>query len=333
MRSIFLFKTDERYTYSTGVLRGLEPYLLKKADYQKVLDSELDELAGLLSDLGYGGSEMKIEHAFDVATEKLFALTDNLSRDKTITDTLHLRYDFLNSAAILKARLFDGGTVAEFIPFGKIPKDKLMKGIDAICEGEKPDLPDILTESISSAKRFASAINMALAIDAAMDKSFLMYNRQVFPKSEFFERLWQINADFLNMKIFIRLAKMESLKKMFWQFFIPDGTIPKELFKSALETELCNIHNEFRNTEYGIKLSDAVKQAIGGKSNIIDNFFKSRLLALYKYTRYCPYGIEVLWAYANMVLEEIGALRTIVRSRKAGVPKDKIMEVISFAME
>ncbi len=330
---MFLFKTDERYTYSTGVLRGLEPYLLKRADYQKVLDAELDELASLLSSLGYGGGEINIEHALDLAIERLFSLTDSLSRDRTVTDTLRLRYDFLNAGAILKAKLFGGNLESEFISFGKIPKDALLKGIDAIWDREKPDLPEILMQSISAARKSASIFNTILEIDAAMDRSFLMYLKEIFQKSEFFERLWKVNADFLNIKILVRVIKTEFLRKMFWEFFIPGGTIPRESFKSALEADRGNVHIEFRNSEYGIKLSDSIKQAIGGKSNIIDNFFKSKLLELYRYTRYCPYGIEVLWAYANMVLEEIGILRTIVRSKRAGVSKDKIMEVISFAME
>ncbi len=332
MKSPLIFKGDTRYTYASGVVRGLEPYLLTKADYQKVIDAELNQLSIVLSELGYGGGEHTPEHALDIAVENLFAQLDKLSQDKNFTDTIKLRYDFQKSSVILKSHFFDK-PLPQLVDWGFYHTDILISGIGAILDGGKSGFLKILDEAILSAKEIFAAYNSPIVIDIALDKYYCEHIRSVLPDSEFFARWMAIYADWLNIKALARIAAAKLPVKMLWDMFVEGGDIPLKKFAEAEEGGIEHIHSAFAITEYGRKLSDALKSAMDGDLSAVDTMFRMELISLYRYTRYCSYGLELLWAYSLLKLEEIGVLRTILRTKLAKIPVEFVKEVISVVVE
>lgn len=332
MKQPLIFKGDDDYVYASGVVRGLEPYILKKADYQKLMDTENRQIRVVLSEFGYGGGERNPEHALDSATERLFKQINKLAPEDEFIHALQLRYDFQNAAIILKARLFEKEP-PQLIQWGTIPHDEIIRQIDFLLSGEKSDLPEILANGILKAKNSFSLYNSAMIMDMALDSFFAAYLRGIFPVNEYFSRWMAIYADWLNTKAVVRTLRAEIPVKPILDMLIPGGDIGDEKFIAAAEAEMEHIRTIFSSTEYGRELSDAIAAAMKTNSAALDLFFRTRLIAIYRYTQYCSYGEELIWAYALVQLEEIGALRTILRAKAANIPMDAVKEVISIVME
>ncbi len=332
MKPPLIFKGDPDYAYASGVVRGLEPYILTKADYQKILDADENQLGLVLSELGYGGGEHNPEHALDIATDLLFATIDKLSKHKKFTDLLKLRYDFHKSSVVFKARIL-GREVPPLVPWGTIPTDELVAGINAFVEGGEAKLPKPIIDGLALGKKLFAAYNAVLAIDIALDKTFITHARSVLPKGEYFSRWFALYSDWLNTKSFVRIVRSGVPTKLFWEIFCDGGDIGRAVFARALEGENEQIPQAFANTEYGKRLVDVLRLVWRGKLVALDAFFSAKMRELFRYTRYCPYGLEIVWAYACMRLEEISTLRTILRAKKAQLPRETLKEVISVALE
>jgi len=332
MKSPLLFKGDTRYAYASGVVRGLENYILSRADYQKVFDADVNQIGTVLTEIGYGGGEQNPEHALDTATEQLFRNIQKLSKDKEFTDTLRLKFDFANTRTFMKSHLLDV-EMPGLLQWGTIPPDVLPRKIESFIDGEKSELPQCLKNAISAAKDMFLQFHSAVAIDSAIDREYLKYLGSVLPDNEFFRRWFAIYSDWMNIKSFVRIMRSKLSHKLFWENFIDGGDIPAEKFKNAIELDAESIPLAFSNTEYGIRLSEIIRLAFSGKLAPLDIFFRVKLVELNRYTRFCSYGPELLWAYANIRLEEIGSLRTILRAKGAKLSFDAIKEVISVVLE
>jgi len=332
MKPTLIFKGDARYTYASGVVRGLELYLLGRADYQKLLDTPKEQLSTVLSEFGYQVREMRFEEALNKATKSLFDLVDKLSYHKELTSIWRTRTDMSNLSAVLKARFFE--TVLPALPdYGSIPVDDMVRQVNEYFESGRCELPQVMIDAIETASAKLKELNKPVAIDFAVDKVFVNYFRSILPSEEYFTRFWAIYADWLNTRAFLRIVFAGIPLKDFWELFVPDGDLGADLFRSAAEAEKESMPAHFSNTEYGKVLSDVIKEALGGNMMMLDTFFRAKLLSLYKYTKYCAYGLELLWAYLCTKLEEISLIRTIVRAKLAGMEPSKIKEVVTFGME
>ena len=297
-----------------------------------MLEVDYDQIPSILSELDYSGGEKEPEHALDNSITRLLILIDRLSKHKEFTDTLKLRFDFQKAATILKATFFNQ-PIPSLTEWGTIPNTELMQGIGSILENGKCNLHKAIADGIILAKEFWGIYDSALAIDIALDKTFAEYLHSVLPKTEYFNRWIAVYTDWLNMKSFVRICKTKIPHKMFWELFAQGGDIPRRLFTDALQSEDENAIAKFTFTEYGKKLIDVLKLSMEQKPATVDIFFRAQLISLYRFTKYCPYGLEILWAFAMTKLEEIGALRTIVRAKSAKIPMEAVKEVISVVME
>ncbi|MCD6595079.1 V-type ATPase subunit [bacterium] len=332
MKTPLLFKGDTKYAYASGVIRGFENYLLNRADYQKVFDADVNQIGTVLTEIGYGGSEQNPEHALDTATEQLFTDIQTLSKDKKFTDTLPLKFDFANTRTYLKSHFLDA-EIPELLRWGTIPPDILTRQIEFLLNGEKSELPQCLKDAISAAEQSFLQFHSSVAIDSTVDREYIKYFGSILPDSEFFRRWFAIYTDWVNIKSFVRIIRSKLPHKLFGEIYIDCGDIPAEKFTNSVELDIESIPSTFSNTEYGSRLPDVMRLAFSGKLAPLDIFFRLKLIESNRYTKFCSYGPELLWAYAQIKLEEIGSLRTILRAKSAKLSFDAIKEVISVVLE
>jgi len=332
MKQPLLYKSSSEYTHASGVIRGLEKYLLTRADYQKVFDAEPNQIGAVLSELGYGGGEHNPEHALDTAIEQLFNAVDKLSKDRDFTNVWRIRYDFQNVQTYLKAH-FLGEEIDTFAPWGSIQTDVLTRKIEAELNNEQSELPEPIVNAVKSAKKFFNSYHLAVAVDVAIDSEFAKHIESVLPEGEYFKRWFAIYADWSNVKSFVRTVRSSLPIGLLWDGFVPDGDIPKDRFLEALENDKESIHTTFTYTEYGKPLANVVKNAFSEKLLQMDIFFQKLIRNLHGSTKFCLFGPEPVWAYMGMKHEEIKSLRIILRARGAKLPFDSFKEVISVVMD
>ena len=335
MKAPLIFKGDARFVYASGVVRGLENFLLTRADYQKVMDAEVHQLGTVLGEIGYGGGEHDPEHALDLATEQLLALMDKLGRGSEIPQILRRGFDFRNAAAYLKWRWF--GTKDEkfdaYLGWGEFEPAALVEEIEKALAGEKHALPPYLARGVEQSRELVDKYSSPIAVDVALDGAYFDYLRAALPKGEYFARYLALLADWQNLRGFVRGVNLKLNQRLVREGFLPGGDIPQDRLDEAFELEREAIPGAFAHTEYGSGLNDVLKEALSGNLGALDVFFRAKLIDLYRYTRYCLFGPELLWAYAQTKLEEINTLRTILRAKAARLPMDLIKEVISVVLE
>lgn len=330
MKSPILFKDDIRYAYASGVIRGLENYLLKRTDFNKLIDSPNSQIASVLSELGYGGGEVEPEHVLDNAIKFLFAEIDRITLHSELTRICQLRFDLLNFSSALKAQLYDVKQSA-FIPWGRHSYSEINSAVADAISNTKVQLEPFLATALEKALKLHKEFLNIIVIDLAMDKTFGDFVSKKLPKSEFFSRWYSIMADWMNTKNFVRIVLAEIPQKLFWAVIWETGDLPAETFIKSWENPE-SVHTIFVQTEYGKSLGDVMVKSMKGELYSIDNYFNSLMMELYRYTRFCPYGLEVVWAYLCVKLEEISILRKIVRGKLAGIDSHRIREV-AFAVE
>ncbi len=334
MKAPLIFKGDTRFVYASGVVRGLENYLLTRADYQKVMDAAPEQLGTVLGEIGYGGGEHNPEHALDLATEQLLSIVDKLSGNSRIGRTLRLSYDFRNAAAYLKYLWFSGeGEFKSFLPWGTLEPDALRSKIEDILNEQSADIEPTLAGAVEQARHLKDAYKTPLAVDIAFDRAYYRYAARNLPEGEYFSRWMAVMSDWANLKSFVRVINFGLNRKLFWETFAEGGDIPAGKFREAADLDAESIPAVFVHTEYGSRLSDVIKTALGGEMSGLDLFFRAKLMELYRYTRYCIFGPELLWAYAMTKQEEINTLRVILRAKGAKLPFEMIREVISVVLE
>ncbi len=333
MKSPLLFTGKTDYAYASGVIRGLENYLLGRSEYQKLIDSDPDSIDNVLAEFGYSSSEKDPEIALNLATEKLFETIDKLSKGDKIADIWKVRADFSKISAIVKSILLDTEP-PELVTWGFFNSEKLSREIYYHFDPEKKcSLPVHYIKTIERAQSNFKSHKTTLSVDIAVDSSFSDYVSTIVPASEYFKRFWSFYVDWWNVKAFVRIRKAKLSSSLFYDTFNVSGDIPLSIFTDAMESDNERLSTHFMHTEYGKSLQDVIKQAFEGMLIPLDNYFRGKLLAHYKYTRYCLYGLELLLAYESIKLEEIAILRTIVRAKKARLPVNKLKEVINFALE
>ncbi len=332
MKPPLIFKTDADYTYASGVIRGLENYILKRNDFQKLWDADASQTSSVLAELGYGGGEHDAEHALDVGIEILLKTIDKLVKNPELADVLRYKYDFSNISAYLKAH-FAGEVPRTFVQWGKFAPEKLFKLIEAQLLGEKTELPPLFVDGINRAKRYYNTYRTSAAVDAALDATLLLHNRRVLPIGDFFERYFAVLADWANVLSFIRTVRANFSVPMFWESYVHGGDIEMRVFTQAFTADAENAHNAFAFTEYGKTLQEAIRNALAGEGELLDTIFRRARKKLFDATRYCSFGPELIVGYAGAKLDEIAILRVILRAKAAKMQYESIREVISYVVE
>ncbi|RKZ29962.1 hypothetical protein DRQ33_08325 [bacterium] len=271
MKTPLIFEGDTRYTYSSGVIRGLENFLLTPGDYQKVFDVGDEQLGTVLAEIGYGGGEHNPEHALDIATQQLLELVEKLSRHKQFTDTIRLKYDFKNAQIYLKAHFFDE-KISSTLPNGTIEPDSLFAEIENLLNGEIAKLPKPMDEGIEKVNNIISSFNTPVAVDIVMDNVYYRYLHDALPQSEYFIRWFAIVADWINTKSFVRIVRSQLPINLFPEYALDGGDIPLDKFYQSSELDTESIPMLFANTEYGNKFVDIIKHGLDGKLSSLDFF-------------------------------------------------------------
>lgn len=330
MKSPIFFKGDAKYAYSSGVVRGLESYLLTKADFNKLIDAPTAQMGAILSEFGYGGGEVEPEHVLDNAIKFLFDEINRITLRNEFTQIWQLRFDLLNFASALKSQLYDIGKFT-FIPWGKHTYSEVSSAVSDVVSNTKTNLDPFLGSALENALRLHKEFLNTVVIDLAIDKAFGGFVLEKIPKGDFFSRWYSLMADWMNTKNFVRISLAGIPQKLFWAVLWKPGSLYEGVFASLWEnSESASV--VLVRTDYGKQLGENVAKSMKGELYLIDNYFNSLLKELYRYTRFCPYGLEVVWAYLCVKLEEISILRKIVRSKLAGISPQQIREVV-FAVE
>jgi len=322
---------DTKYTFATGVVRGMWYKRPGKAEFYRLIDVDSAEVGKLLEEYGYFDADVDAEKAITDEWTKTISLVESLSHDPEITRLLRLFTDFTNAAAAVKANIFEYDYAPLHIPGGFASTEDLI----AVASGNEKHctVPAEVAESIHVAIDAYSVAKLPIIIDLAADHFFgKFYTSQMIGSGrEFLAEYVRRWADMKNISAYLRMRVAGLPNEHFEQFFIENGHIPHSQFQAFELQELDGIPARLVFSYYGKPLADVVSKLVHEDDfGPLSKYSYELLETFLRQNIYISYGLEVLLAYAFLVWREIRAVGSILRMKNANIDRDRITERIMY---
>ncbi|MFP4460358.1 MAG: V-type ATPase subunit [Candidatus Zixiibacteriota bacterium] len=324
----FVPKPDPRYAWTSGVIRSLEKKLLRKIDYQKLIDLNEDEIAQFLNEFGYRGAK---SDEMNAQINSLLEFLDKHSNDKQLTDSYRMRWDFKNLTHILKKRmLYIDFTPEDIIPWGLYGFENYLNAI----ESEKSEIPEFMIDAVEKARYDYDTEQEIWRIGMILDAAYLRYFTSKIPKkNQFLKQYYNILSDQLNVTTAIRFIEFDYVSRDFEEFYVDYGYIDYDFLYSLWETDRSGLVNRFIHTKYGKPLQDAVGDSLSDEDMLpLSNYFLSKRISYLMQSIYSAFGLEVLVAYFEKKRIEIDTLRTLIRVKSGNLEKEHIERTVSYVL-
>jgi V/A-type H+-transporting ATPase subunit C len=326
---------DQRYAYATGLVRALEVRLLGRQRLERMTEAkDADEALRLLSDTEYSVHFDEIE---DIGCEgclrneeiRVLKLVDALTLDPEVSDILRFRYDFQNLKIAVREQvsgrdlkhLYDG-----FARFGG-------EQVRAAFKAENLDLlPEPLIEPAKEAIEAYSKTEDPAEADLIVDKAMfsLFLSRAGSFGAVYIEAIVKTWIDQANIRTFMRARYLEIEPKALAGMLIPGGFIKPADLAETFTLPPDEVLQRFQFSPYRsvIEMGGTGLDKTGSfvvLEREIDNY----LISLLRLSRYFTFGLEVVFAYALLKLNEVKMLRLVLAGKEHGLPAEIIKERIA----
>jgi len=322
---------DPQYAFATGVVRGKRVKRPGRAEFLRLIDSEVNEISKLLAEWGFPDSGEGPEEA--IANEWLATidLVENLTRHPELTRLLRLFTDFTNASAAVKAEIFEYDYAPLHLHGGFATAEDLIR----VASGDSNlgSVPIEVAESIRIARETYSEAQLPIVVDLASDHFFGKFyvEQMVGSNREFLSEYVRRWADSKNLTAYLRIRIGEIPMEYFNRFFIEGGHLERNRYERFETMELDGIPARLVFSYYGKPLADAVTKLVHDDDfEPLAKFFHYSLEDYLRLNVYISFGLEVLLAYAFLVWRELRAIGAVVRMKKAKIDRDKIIERVRY---
>ena len=318
---------DDRYSFASGVIRGLETRLLDQRKINKlIITRDIEHFMGELSDSIYRPYVDKFEKSMDFE-DLLFDVYKDLIRDllliapdKKIGNFFYLFFDTYNIKMALKHIYYHKPYEERLLPFGSIPEEAL--------KGENINL-DLIPEQykviFEKYKEIEERSKGELYINDLVDNFYYnsIYKETLQSKSKYLLYLHKHNIELINAATLLR-KKIFDFKKI--ELLEHGFTSIEELIKLS-EKSFEDIVKYFTVSGYGNLFDMRIKE----HSEILKNFLIRKytfINDIYSMSNYITMGIEVLVIYFFKKKEEMSMLRKIFLAKLRNIDSQTILRLL-----
>jgi len=321
---------DTRYAYTTGRIRALELHLLKEADFLRMKQVEkVEEVLQILSKIfPYSNSmkdiekEERFEKGLDRELERTYKELQHFCPEPELVDLFWLENDFYNLKVLLKTyfqkKISPGnGLFLEPALSQAIILDPLLVK-ESIEKGDFTQLPYEFKTLLEEIFPLMESNYSPRFLDNFLNKQFFQWLvRKIRKYSDpFLFRLIQLQIDSFNIKTLFRIKFWEKEREFLEEIFTEGGIIDREHLLQVASQPLEVLDEEFRNTDYGEVIKEALEEWKKEKSLFsLDKFFDEYILKHTHCGFYITLGREPLINYIFLKKQEIKRLRKILESK------------------
>ncbi|MCD6097951.1 V-type ATPase subunit [bacterium] len=326
---------DTRYAYASGVIRAKETRLLRKADFYKLAEIPTDELGKAFEEAGYylknseNPSIEDYEAGLADAERETLNLIDELLPNSRLPFCLKAKYDFTNAAYLLKCQISgEKPKDAGIVHIGNLSATRLRRLFTA---GEKEKIPVEFIHSIEQAKQEYEATKNPATIDITLDKEYLSLLKNCLEGNRFIKEYIGLKSDLLNIKNFVRTRLLKLPYGFFKTVFVPFGKLALNYFDELSDKQEEAIPTKLSVSYLGRRLGDELARAINEKEFLdFDVLCEAYELLFLDNTKFCPFGLEIVYAYWEKITLEITTIRRIILARLSGLPEERIRRIIPY---
>ncbi len=216
---------DKSYAYESGQVRGLEPSLLKKGHYRKLLEIELKEATQFLAEFGYDLEDIQIfDNILSTYTNTTLSLAEELIKNESFVKIFSLEDDLSNLALCIKNTIVGNRECEHYSPGGMINPLDFKRALEA---NDLSRIPAPFNEIAEQILLDYEEYQEPALIDDTVELAFLKYVQNNLPINHLVEEYWKKRSDFANLETFLRIKISDRENKYFWKYFIENGYLNK----------------------------------------------------------------------------------------------------------
>jgi len=314
---------DTRYAYAVGKIKVLETRLLKFRELEELVEvRDLLELAGEKRSQINGTGE--IEGVLAEELKDNLSFIKGLSEHPELIDIFFLRYDFLNLAAVLKAKILGKEITKDFL----FNTGLLSPGafVSMVEEKDYALFPEDCREAIEKLPEPFAEIDDLFRAGCLCDKVF--YNvasrRADLSGNPFFKNLIRNWIDINNIKFYLRLKKAGREKAELETVLLDRGEIEKRVFLVNYDLALRDFIESLRFSKFGSLLIPHYESLEGGELSGFEKACDDWIMEFIKGAKGVVFGPEPLIGYLLAKKNQFKNLRIILIGRLSNLSFDLI---------
>lgn len=325
--------TELDFLYVSGRVKVLETRLLGKNVFERILDAEgPEEALRILGDTEYGEgiADMKSVYDFESLLENNMRQTFNILKESTEDQRyirfFTLKYDYHNLKVVIKSKILGKSAEEYFSRLGDIKPEEMRK---LLSEDASVDLPRNIVkyynEAIVTYEKTGDPQQVDMIIDKALFREMSKIAKEL--NAPFLQNYLSVLTDLTNIKIFVRLKKMEAEGKILRNALLPGGKLDNALWEKLFTRDMEEIISAFESTDYYDVIVNGLSEwEETGSSSTFEKLTDNYLLSFARKGLYTPFGSEPLIGYILGKENEIKILRTLLVGKINAVPEDMIRE-------
>lgn len=321
---------DTDYLFATAYVRAKEAKLLKKEQYERIIDSRsYQDGAKALEEYGYenvsGMDEVALENYLSSRREKLISDVRFAVPDKALVDAFTIKYDYHNLKVLIKSSASGSEGNELLSSSGSIPEGKIREAYHA---SDLALLPPAMAAGIREAGDALGRTGDPQLADVILDKAYFLQllNIGADSGSAFLTGYAMLSIDSANLRAAVRLTRIGKDAAFMLRVLASGGNISAERVVSAFTTgrQISALY-----TGSGLAAAAAEGEAAIQKNGSLTKFEKLCDDAVTKYlsaAKYSGFGETAVIGYVYAVENELASVRVILTELKAGLPAKVIRE-------
>jgi V/A-type H+-transporting ATPase subunit C len=326
-----------KYTYAVARVNALSAKLLDREFVSRILAAELEEILAILGETDLSDSFAGVEAPFEIEKglrkelRKAYDLFEKICPNERASQLFRYRHDFHNLKSMLKAKVRE------------IPHDEFLldlctfdtgKLAAAVSEDNYRLVPDHLRnaamESLAEYEKTGSLAAISYTCDRLMWQYIMQKARET--REKIIIELFREYVNLANLKSFLRFREFSNDTKVFKRHFIPEGNYSLDFFLHYMDEELGLFLDHLASTRYEQEIiSRGLRTWPEDKSfwrleKASDNF----LLQYFSKMRHDIFSIGPLVYYLLRKIAETRLIRTVIRCKMIGMPRNMIEERLRY---
>jgi vacuolar-type H+-ATPase subunit C/Vma6 len=325
------FSEDSRYAFVAGRIKSKEKELLKKEDWENLLNKEDEkDFLNYLKNTAYQKFEDKeIPKIFFNAEIENYKFFKEYILDDWVLSAVLFDYDLHNIKLYLKGEILKKDFSLYFSCFSAIPIN-ILKNIWQI-KIERGYLKEI-KEILKSALLFFEKEKNLTLLEFFLDKNLFSLIYQYAQKGDFLRVYFQEKSTQKNILFLLRVKRkgIDLGKKDLTFYLLPFSYFDADFYYQILSLEFLKISELFKASDYYPIVKEGIAEYFRtGDFIFLETAFKKRLLSLTSLTKYLIFGYELLCAYYWLKESEIDNLKKIYYLKiKEKLPKEWVKALI-----
>ncbi len=340
--SVLSINKDRGFSFIGGKLKKQEGFLLTPQKLERLIDAEdEEEFIRNFFEVRWLRKNYEI-HSVDELEEKLYEdLRENFLEfvytipNIEVLDILRLKYDFHNLKLLFKKRMKAQEPKGLYLGLGSIPLERLETAFET---KNYLSLPKEISEIITHIEAKVKDDDIK-RLEMLLDKERFRLTFEMIERinNEYLFKLYTLMADLLNILIFARCKFTGLDRELFWEAYIPYGTIKKEIFDNLYDAPFSVVSSTLSGKYYlapippRTRKEDLVVDGFSylehnGSFSLLEKLSDNLIVNFARNFRWATVGIEPFVNYFLAREMDIKNILIVGRGKESKLPVSTIKE-------